>query len=70
MEYTRDETFQVSKLVADVMMKLYGADGSGKLLYLFASMLDDVTRLKGYHIDDKYKFVVIKKDEYDALKNN
>lgn len=51
-------------------MKLYGADNSGRLLYLFVSMLYDISRLKGYHIDDKYKFVVIKKDEYDALKNN
>lgn len=70
MECTREESLKISQLSSEVMMKLYGADNSGRLLYLFVSRLYDISRLKGYPIEDKYKFVVVKKDEYDTLKND
>lgn len=70
MEYTKEELDKVVRLAWEVMMNLYNDDRSGRLLYLFVKKLSGMSRLKGFGIDEKYKFVVIPYDEYNKLKGN
>lgn len=60
---------QISKLANGIMCEIFKEDRSGRLLYLFAKKLCAVSKLKAFDacIDDKYKFVVIAKDEYEKL---
>ena len=69
MNYTEEEHCEMNKLASETMMKIYEGDTSGRLLYLFCKKLCAISKLKGYGIDDKYKFVVITEDEYNKLKD-
>ena len=69
MNYTEEEQCEMNRLASETMMKIYKEDTSGRLLYLFCKKLCAISKLKGYGIDDKYKFVVIAEDEYKTLKN-
>ena len=62
---------QISKLANGIMYELFKEDRSGRLLYLFAKQLCAVSKLQAFDacIDDKYKFVVITKEEYERLKS-
>ena len=62
---------QISKLANGIMFAIFNEDRSGRLLYLFAKKLYAVSKLKAFDacIDDKYKFVVITKEEYERLKS-
>ena len=68
MEYTQEERYEVGLLADKVMMKVYQADRSGRLLYLFMKQLSGRSKLKAYGIDDTYKPVVMNKYEYDQLR--
>lgn len=61
---------QIEKLANRIMWAILKKDKSGRLLYLLVKKLCAVSKLKAFDtcIDDKYKFVVITKDEYEKLK--
>lgn len=67
-----EKEVQISKLANGIMWTIFKEDKSGRLLYLFAKKLCALSKLKAFDacIDDKYKFVVITKDEYKKLKCN
>lgn len=69
MNYTKEEQHEMNILASETMMKIYEENTSGRLLYLFCKKLCAISKLKGYGIDDKYKFVVITEDEYSILKD-
>lgn len=62
----------ISNLANGVMWAFFKEDKSGRLLYLFLRKLYGLSKLPAIAacIDDKYKFVVITKDEYEKLKSN
>ena len=68
MNYTEEEQHEMNILASETMMKIYGKDTSGSLLYLFCKKLYAISKLKAFGIDDKYKFVVVTEDEYSKLK--
>lgn len=61
----------ISKLANGVMMAMHKEDKSGRLLCLFVKKLCALSRLAAFDacIDDKNKFVVISKEEYEKLKS-
>mgnify|MGYP003298888346 CR=1 FL=1 len=61
---------RTNELVGEVMWTLFQEDSTGRLLYLFIQKLCALSTLPAFNacIDDKNKFVVIKKDEYEKLK--
>ena len=67
-----EKEVQISKLANGIMCAIFKEDKSGRLLYLFAKKLCALSKLKAFDacIDDKYKFVVITKDEYKKLECN
>ena len=58
---------QISKLANGIMCTIFKEDNSGRLLYLFVKKICGLSRLPAFNacIDDKYKFIVITRDEYD-----
>ena len=66
-----EKELQISKLANEILWTIFKEDPSGRLLYLFAKKLYAISKLKAFDacIDDKYKFVVITKNEYENLKN-
>lgn len=65
-----EKEIQINNLAHGIVWTVFKEDQSGRLLYLFAKKLCAVLKLKAFDacIDDKYKFVVITKDEYENLK--
>lgn len=70
MKHTENHCVKMDRLASEIMMKIYKHDKSGRLLYLFCKKLCAISKLRGFGIDDKYKFVVITEDEYKKLKDN
>jgi hypothetical protein len=64
MTHTEEELHRMHILASKIMMEIYNEDQSGRLLYLFCKQLCAISKLKGYGIDDKYRFVVMTEDEY------
>ena len=62
---------QISQLAHRIMWEIFKEDRSGRLLYLFAKQLCATSKLKAFDacIDDKYKYIVITKNEYDDEKD-
>ena len=72
MDYTSEEVHRMSRLAHETLDKIHKEDKSGRLLYLFCVKLCAISKLRAYDItrDDKYRFVVLTKDEYEKLKSN
>lgn len=67
-----EKEVQIIKLANGIMWTIFKEDKSGRLLYLFVKKICALSKLKAFDvcIDDKNKFVVITKDEYEKLKDN
>ena len=66
-----EKEVQIRKLANEIMWEIFKEDNTGRLLYLFVKKICAVSKLKAFDacIDDKYKFIVITKDEYDYKKD-
>lgn len=61
----------ISKLANGIMTTIHREDKSGRLLYLFVKKLCALSKLAAFDscVDDRYKFIVITKNEYDYKKD-
>ena len=65
-----EKEIQIINLAHGIAYEIFKEDNTGRLLYFFAKKLCNILKLKAFDscIDDKYKFVVIAKDECERLK--
>lgn len=68
MKYTEEERHEIHRLAQEIITKFVVNDRSGRLLYLLMCQLNGLSKLAGFRGDDKYRFSVVKEDEYKKFK--
>lgn len=54
----------------EIMSSIHQKDKSGEMLFHFVNSLYKTSRLTAYRITNEHRFVVLKEDEYEKLKDN